>query len=66
MIDIDDARKRLYEYIDYYNNKRLHSALYYLTPSDFLNNRINQKIKERELKLLAARKHRFFCKYGNF
>ena len=59
MIDIDDARKQLNNYIDHYNNKRLHSALFYLTPSDFLNNRIDQKIKERENKLNAARKDRY-------
>ena len=58
MIDIDDARNQLNSYIDYYNNKRLHSALFYLTPSDFLYNRIDQKIKERENKLNAARRAR--------
>ncbi len=60
MIDIDDARKQLNNYIDHYNNKRLHSALFYLTPSDFLNNKIDQKIKERETKLYAARKARYY------
>ena len=60
MIDIDDARKQLNDYIDHYNNKRLHSALFYLTPNDFLNNRIDQKIKERETKLYNARKVRYF------
>lgn len=59
MIDIDDARKQLNNYIDHYNNRRLHSALFYLTPSDFLNNRIDQKIKERESKLNTARKVRY-------
>lgn len=59
MIDIDDARKQLNIYIEHYNNKRLHSALFYLTPNDFLNNRINQKIKERERKLIAARSRRY-------
>lgn len=59
MIDIDDARNQLNSYIHYYNYKRLHAALFYLTPNDFLNNRIDQKIKERENKLTAARQFRY-------
>ncbi|MGC8596132.1 MAG: transposase, partial [Candidatus Kryptoniota bacterium] len=37
LIDIEDARKQVAEYIEYYNTRRLHSALYYLTPEDYLN-----------------------------
>ena len=59
MIDLDDARKKLNEYIEYYNNERLHSALFYLTPNDFLNNNIDHKIKEREMKLAIARRTRY-------
>jgi transposase InsO family protein len=66
IIDIDDARKQLNNYIEYYNNKRLHSALFYLTPSDFLNNRIDHKIKEREIKFNAARRLRYLKNMAAF
>jgi transposase InsO family protein len=66
MIDIDDARKQLNNYIDHYNNIRLHSALFYLTPNDFLNKRIDQKIKEREIKLNNARKNRYLKNMAAF
>jgi len=59
MIDIEDVREQLNGYIDFYNNKRLHSALFYLTPNDFLNVNFDHKIKERETKLDAARKARY-------
>ncbi len=62
LIDLDDARKQVAEYIEYYNTKRLHSSLFYLTPDDFLNGRIKEKLIERNTKLLLAKKARYEVK----
>jgi transposase InsO family protein len=59
MIDLDDARKQISEFIDYYNTKRLHSSLFYLTPDDFLNDRITEKLDTRNVKLQLAKKTRY-------
>jgi|SRR5690554_3040363 transposase InsO family protein len=55
LINLDDARKQISSYIDYYNTERLHSSLFYLTPDDFLEGRIQLKLKERERKLREAK-----------
>jgi putative transposase len=62
LINLDDARKQVAEYIDHYNTKRLHSSLFYLTPNDFLNSRIYVKLEERNTKLLLAKKARYEVK----
>jgi putative transposase len=59
MINLEDARQQVAKFIDHYNNKRLHSALFYLTPDDFLNNRITEKLEQRNTKLLLAKKARY-------
>jgi len=53
--NFSSARRQIAEYIDYYNTKRLHSSLYYLTPEDFLNGRIDERLKVRDEKLYQAR-----------
>jgi transposase InsO family protein len=58
LINLDDARKQIAQYIDFYNTKRLHSSLFYLTPEDFLSNRIDEKLNLREGKLKIARENR--------
>lgn len=58
LIDLEDARKQIAEFIDYYNNKRLHSSLFYLTPNDFLNGTITEKLDARIVKLQLAKKAR--------
>jgi putative transposase len=63
LVNIDDARKQVTEYIKFYNTKRLHSSLYFLTPDDFLFNRIENKLKIRENKLLKAKLNR--CEVRN-
>jgi transposase InsO family protein len=55
LINLDDARKQISCYIDYYNTERLHSSLFYLTPEDFLENRFEEKLKIRESKLREAK-----------
>jgi putative transposase len=59
LIDLDDARKQVSQFIDYYNNERLHSSLFYLTPNDFLNDRISEKLELRNAKLQSAIKARY-------
>jgi len=54
LIDLEDARKQIAQYITYYNTKRLHSALYYITPEDFLNGKADDILKTRQKKLNDA------------
>ena len=58
MIDLEDARKQVDLYIKYYNTKRLHSSLFYITPKDFLNNRTGEILKTRQKKLDTAAENR--------
>lgn len=57
-IDLEDAQNQIQKFIDFYNTKRLHSSLFYLTPEDFLFDRVNQRLKQRELKLKNAKQNR--------
>ena len=57
-LSIEDARKQICEYIQYYNHKRLHSAIFYVTPFDKLTGRDKEIIKIREEKLAYARELR--------
>ncbi len=63
LINLDDARKQITSFVDFYNCKRLHSSLYYLTPEDFLFGRVKNRLNERELKLNNARKNRIKARY---
>jgi transposase InsO family protein len=65
LIDLDDARKQIANFIEYYNTKRLHCSLFYLTPDDFLNGRITEKLDQRNTKLQLAKKARYEVKNGN-
>jgi len=58
LIDLEDAREQIAEYITYYNTKRLHSALYYLTPEDFILGKVDDKLKTRQKKLNDAIENR--------
>ncbi|MEW6003652.1 MAG: DDE-type integrase/transposase/recombinase [Nitrospirota bacterium] len=53
-ITIEDAREIIAKYIDYYNRVRLHSAIFYLSPEDFLLGRQKERIAQREQKLQQA------------
>jgi transposase InsO family protein len=59
MITLGDARKQIQAFVDFYNNKRLHSSLYYLTPLDFLCGSVQDKLNIREQKLRDAKRNRF-------
>jgi putative transposase len=58
LINLDDARKQIAEYVDHYNNNRLHSSLFYLRPVDFLNGNVQELIDTRQMKLDNATKNR--------
>jgi transposase InsO family protein len=58
LLDLEDAKKQVTKYVEYYNTERLHSALHYLTPEDFLLGRIDERIAERKNKLFEAQQLR--------
>lgn len=59
LVNLDDAKFQISEYVNFYNSQRLHSSLFYLTPEDFMMNRVDDKLKVRQNKLLAAKNNRF-------
>ena len=62
-LSIADARKIIGRFIEYYNNKRLHSAIDYIAPMDILCGRKEEILKGRDEKLKKAREDRI--KYYN-
>jgi transposase InsO family protein len=54
----EEAREVIGKYIEYYNNRRLHSAIGYITPKDMLEGRREDIWKERDRKLEEGRKKR--------
>jgi Integrase core domain len=57
-LTLDDAKSVVGEYVHYYNNHRLHSAIGYITPNDKLFGRAKEIHRERDHKLEAARELR--------
>lgn len=55
---LEDARRVVGEYVDYYNNVRLHSAIGYVPPAAVLEGRKEAILAERQRKLAAAREER--------
>jgi transposase InsO family protein len=53
-LNYEDACVRMSEWIAYYNSKRLHSAIWYLTPNDVFYNRTAGRLAERKEKLHTA------------
>ena len=48
LLEIEDARKIIAGYVNFYNEKRLHRSLHYLTPKEVLEGKTEQRLKERE------------------
>ncbi len=57
-LSLEDARRILAEFVDHYNNVRLHSAIGYVTPRDRLLGRHLEILAERDRKLIEARQRR--------
>jgi transposase InsO family protein len=57
-LSLDEARTQIADYIRYYNDERLHSAIGYIAPKDKLAGRDQQIFRERDRKLEAARETR--------
>lgn len=55
---VQQARQMVGEYVEYYNNKRLHSAVGYVTPKDMLEGKQKEILAERDQKLENARMKR--------
>lgn len=54
-LSLGEARNQIVEYIRYYNDERLHSAIGYIAPNDKMEKRDRQIFKERDQKLDTAR-----------
>ncbi len=57
-LSLDDAKTSVAEYVKHYNEVRLHSALGYITPQDYLDGKAQQIHDERDRKLAEARERR--------
>lgn len=57
-LSLDDAGRTVGDYIEHYNNVRLHSSIGYIAPADKLDGREKEIFKERDRKLEAAREQR--------
>ena len=56
--DVQQARRLVSSYVEYYNTVRLHSSIGYITPADKLNGLAETIAAERDRKLEAARAER--------
>jgi transposase InsO family protein len=57
-LSIEDARNQIAAYINYYNEKRLHSSIYYLRPKEVFEGKMVILLKERQRKLDQAQEKR--------
>jgi transposase InsO family protein len=57
-LSLQGARELVEKYIQHYNEKRLHSAIGYVTPMDKLEGRENKIFQQRDKKLEEAREKR--------
>ena len=55
---LDEARRVVGDFVDHYNEVRLHSAIEYVTPDDKLGGREKEILAARDRKLEAAREQR--------
>ena len=68
MTDLEEARRLIAQYVEQYNTKRLHSALQYLTPDDYLqgSEHVCERLEQRRLALHigAERRRAYWLKRG--
>jgi putative transposase len=57
-VNFEDYKIYIEDYVSFYNTKRLHASLNYLTPEDYLLGRKEERIREREKKLALAEEKR--------
>ena len=57
-LSLDDATRMVAEFVEHYNNRRLHSAIGYITPKDKLEGNAESIFAQRDAKLAAARETR--------
>lgn len=57
-LSLDEARRVITQFVDYYNNERLHSAIGYIAPMDKLLGKDVEIMAERKRKLKAAQEAR--------
>ncbi len=57
-VDHEDARRQIADYVRYYNEERLHAGIYYLTPKEVFEGKMNERLAERQEKLDNARMNR--------
>jgi transposase InsO family protein len=57
-LSLDEARRIVTDFVAYYNDVRLHSAIGYVTPKDRLESRHEQIFSDRDRKLAKARERR--------
>ena len=57
-LSLTDAQRLVTDFVDKYNNMRLHSAIGYITPADKLHGRAETIQSDRDAKLVAARETR--------
>jgi putative transposase len=57
-LSLEDAKRSVEEYVKHYNEVRLHGALGYITPTDYIEGRGKQIHDERDRKLAEARERR--------
>ena len=58
LINLKDANEQIENYVNHYNNKRLHSSLFYLRPIDFLNDYVDDLLRVRQQKIENAQESR--------
>jgi len=62
--DLDDARQKVHDFVDHYNNIRLHASLGYISPKDKLAGREREIHARRDRNLEAARDRRRLMRRG--